>query len=35
MKKLNASNRTQVAFMLRRLPHLNANSRAGREYPAQ
>ena len=35
MKMLNASTRTQVAFMLRRLPHLNANGRTGREYPAQ
>ena len=35
MKKLNASNRTQVAFMLRRLPHLNGNGATSREYPAQ
>ena len=35
MKKLNASNRTQVAFMLRRLPHLNTNGAASREYSAQ
>ena len=32
MKKLHASNRTQVAFMLRRLPHLNGG---GRDYPPQ
>ncbi len=35
MKKLHASNRTQVAFMLRRLPHLNANGAPGREFSAQ
>ena len=31
MKKLHASNRTQVAFMLRRLPHLNSGNGASRE----
>ena len=35
MKKLHASNRTQVAFMLRRLPHLNTTSQRGRDYPPQ
>ena len=35
MKKLHASNRTQVAFMLRRLPHLTTNGGAGREHSAQ
>ena len=35
MKKLNASNRTQVAFMLRRLPHLNAAGVASREHSPQ
>ena len=35
MKKLHASNRTQVAFMLRRLPHLTTNGATSREHPAQ
>ena len=35
MKKLHASNRTQVAFMLRRLPHLNTTSATCREYSPQ
>jgi DNA-binding NarL/FixJ family response regulator len=35
MKKLHASNRTQVAFMLRRLPHLNGAANAGRDYTPQ
>ena len=35
MKKLHASNRTQVAFMLRRLPHLNVNGATSREYTPQ
>jgi len=34
MKKLHASNRTQVAFMLRRLPHLNSGNGASRELSA-
>jgi len=35
MKKLHASNRTQVAFMLRRLPHLTSNGAASLDYAAQ
>ena len=35
MKKLHASNRTQVAFMLRRLPHLTTSGATSREHPAQ
>jgi hypothetical protein len=35
MKKLHASNRTQVAFMLRRLPHLTTNGATSREYSPQ
>ena len=35
MKKLHASNRTQVAFMLRRLPHLTSNGAASMDYAAQ
>lgn len=35
MKKLHASNRTQVAFMLRRLPHLSTGNGASRELSAQ
>ncbi len=35
MKKLNASNRTQVAFMLRRLPHLTTNGAAAGERAPQ
>ena len=35
MKKLHASNRTQVAFMLRRLPHLNAAGVSSREHSPQ
>ena len=35
MKKLHASNRTQVAFMLRRLPHLTTNGAASRDLTPQ
>ena len=35
MKKLNASNRTQVAFMLRRQPHLTSNGAAAPEHAPQ
>ena len=35
MKKLHASNRTQVAFMLRRLPHLATNGAASRDLTPQ
>ena len=35
MKKLHASNRTQVAFMLRRLPHLINNGAASLDYTPQ
>ena len=35
MKKLHASNRTQVAFMLRRLPHLNSNGAASLDLTPQ
>ena len=35
MKKLHASNRTQVAFMLRRLPHLATNGAASRDLTQQ
>ena len=35
MKKLHASNRTQVAFMLRRLPHLTTHGAASRDLTPQ
>ena len=35
MKKLHASNRTQVAFMLRRLPHLTTHGATSGEHPPQ
>ena len=35
MKKLHASNRTQVAFMLRRLPHLTTTGAASRDLTPQ
>ena len=35
MKKLHASNRTQVAFMLRRLPHLTGNGAASMDLTPQ
>jgi DNA-binding NarL/FixJ family response regulator len=35
MKKLNASNRTQVAFMLRRQPHLTSNGAGAQEHAPQ
>ena len=35
MKKLNASNRTQVAFILRRQPHLTSNGAAAPEHAPQ
>ena len=35
MKKLHASNRTQVAFLLRRLPHLTSNGAASLDYTPQ
>jgi hypothetical protein len=35
MKKLHASNRTQVAFMLRRLPHLTTHGVTSGEHPPQ